>query len=303
MRWRKQTPAPVLIHYPGRRLRRLRPNAMRRFWRLPLLVFYLLLAYPLALWTCARKAQPDAMSYRAFAWWSRRALRVLGIRLRVDGKVPEQPVMVAANHVSYLDILALATLIPGRFVAKKEMRNWPFFGIMGEWLGTLFIDRSDARASQRTMRQASDIIVAGTSVVLFPEGTTSDGKAVGEFYAAPFETAAVARAETIPVALRYEDVLRPGQPDVLCPFIGDDSLFGHLWRLAAAAPLTLRVEFLPALPPELGRRQLAQNARQAISDALQRMEQGASVTYLPNHRSRRHPFRDAWAAWRRGHGA
>ncbi|MBE7566761.1 MULTISPECIES: lysophospholipid acyltransferase family protein [Acidithiobacillus] len=301
MRRRKQTPAPVLIHYPGRRLRRMRPNALRRFWRIPMLLLYLLLAYPLALWTCARKAQPDESSYRAFAWWSRRALRVLGIRLRVDGKIPVQPVMIAANHVSYLDILALATLIPGRFVAKKEMRDWPFFGIMGVWLGTLFIDRSDARASQRIMRQASDIIMAGTSVVLFPEGTTSDGKSVGEFYAAPFETAAAAKAETVPVALRYEDVLQPGQPDGLCPFVGDDSLFGHLWRLAAAAPLTLRVEFLPALPSELGRRQLAQQTRMAISEALQRMEQGASITYLQPRRGR-HPLRDAWAAWRRSHG-
>ncbi len=297
----RKAPAPVLIHYPGRRLRRLRPNALRRVWRIPLLIFYLLLAYPLAVWTCARKAQPDAMSYRAFAWWSRRALRVLGIRLRVDGKIPDRPVMVAANHVSYLDILALATLIPGRFVAKKEMRAWPFFGIMGVWLGTLFIDRSDARASQRIMREASQIVGNGTSVVLFPEGTTSNGKSVGEFYAAPFETAVQAYALTIPVALRYEDVLRPGQPDARCPFVGDDSLFGHLWRLAAAAPLTLRVVFLPALTPELGRRQLATAARQSIDEALKKMEQGASVTYLKPQQ--RHPLRDAWAAWRRRHGA
>ena len=296
---RRKKPVSVLVTYPGRRWRRSRPKALRRIWRLPVLVFYLLLAFPLAAWTCARKSEPDAGSYRAFAWWSRRVLRILGIHLRVDGAIPKSPVLIAANHVSYPDILALATLVSGRFVAKKEMRAWPFFGIMGEWLGTLFIDRSDARASQRTMRQASEILTAGTSIVLFPEGTTSDGKGVGDFFAAPFETASGAAAPTIPVALRYEDVLRPGQPDSLCPFIGEDSLFGHLWRLAAAAPLTLRVEFLPALAPELGRRKLAATAQVAIADALQRMEQGASITYL--HDPRRRPIRDAWAAWRHGH--
>lgn len=296
---RRKKPASVLVTYPGRRWRRSRRNALRRVWRLPVLVFYLFLAFPLAIWTCARKSEPDAVSYRAFAWWSRQALRIFGIHLRVDGFVPKSPVLVAANHVSYLDILALATLVPGRFVAKKEMRAWPFFGIMGEWLGTLFIDRSDARASQRTVRQASEILATGTSIILFPEGTTSDGKRVGSFFAAPFEIASGAVASTIPVALRYEDVLRPGQPDPLCPFIGEDSLFGHLWRLAAAAPLTLRVEFLPALAPELGRRNLAAMAQMAIADALQRMEQGASVTYL--HDARRHLIRDAWAAWRHGH--
>ena len=263
-----------------------------------MLAFYLFLAFPLAVWTCARKSEPDAVSYRAFAWWSRRALRIFGIHLRVDGIVPKSPVLVAANHVSYLDILALATLVPGRFVAKKEMRAWPFFGIMGEWLGTLFIDRGDARASQRTVRQAGKILAAGTSIILFPEGTTSDGKRVGDFFAAPFEIASGAVASTIPVALRYEDVLCPGQPDPLCPFIGEDSLFGHLWRLAAAAPLTLRVEFLPALAPELGRRKLAATAQAVIADALQRMEQGASITYL--HNPRRRLIRDAWAAWRHG---
>ena len=296
---RRKKPASVLVTYPGRRWRRSRRNALRRVWRLPVLVFYLFLAFPLAIWTCARKSEPDAVSYRAFAWWSRQALRIFGIHLRVDGFVPKPPVLVAANHVSYLDILALATLVPGRFVAKKEMRAWPFFGIMGEWLGTLFIDRSDARASQRTVRQASEILATGTSIILFPEGTTSDGKRVGSFFAAPFEIASGAVASTIPVSLRYEDVLRPGQPDPLCPFIGEDSLFGHLWRLAAAAPLTLRVEFLPALAPELGRRNLAAMAQMAIADALQRMEQGASVTYL--HDARRHLIRDAWAAWRHGH--
>ncbi|MHB1581387.1 MAG: lysophospholipid acyltransferase family protein [Acidithiobacillus sp.] len=296
---RRKKPASVLVTYPGRRWRRSRRNALRRVWRLPVLVFYLFLAFPLAIWTCARKSEPDAVSYRAFAWWSRQALRIFGIHLRVDGFVPKSPVLVAANHVSYLDILALATLVPGRFVAKKEMRAWPFFGIMGEWLGTLFIDRSDARASQRTVRQASEILATGTSIILFPEGTTSDGKRVGSFFAAPFEIASGAVASTIPVALRYEDVLRPGQPDPLCPFIGEDSLFGHLWRLTAAAPLTLRVEFLPALAPELGRRNLAAMAQMAIADALQRMEQGASVTYL--HDARRHLIRDAWAAWRHGH--
>ena len=296
---RRKKPASVLVTYPGRRWRRSRRNALRRVWRLPVLVFYLFLAFPLAIWTCARKSEPDAVSYRAFAWWSRQALRIFGIHLRVDGFVPKPPVLVAANHVSYLDILALATLVPGRFVAKKEMRAWPFFGIMGEWLGTLFIDRSDARASQRTVRQASEILATGTSIILFPEGTTSDGKRVGSFFAAPFEIASGAVASTIPVALRYEDVLRPGQPDPLCPFIGEDSLFGHLWRLTAAAPLTLRVEFLPALAPELGRRNLAAMAQMAIADALQRMEQGASVTYL--HDARRHLIRDAWAAWRHGH--
>ncbi|MHB1320724.1 MAG: lysophospholipid acyltransferase family protein [Acidithiobacillus ferrivorans] len=296
---RRKKPASVLVTYPGRRWRRSRPKALRRIWRLPVLVFYLLLAFPLAVWTCRRKSEPDAVSYRAFAWWSRRALRIFGIHLRVDGIVPKSPILVAANHVSYLDILALATLVPGRFVAKKEMRAWPFFGIMGEWLGTLFIDRGDARASQRTVRQASKILAAGTSIILFPEGTTSDGKRVGDFFAAPFEIASGAVASTIPVALRYEDVLCPGQPDSLCPFIGEDSLFGHLWRLAAAAPLTLRVEFLPALAPELGRRKLAATAQTAIADALQRMEQGASVTYL--HDPRRHSIRDVWAAWRQGH--
>ena len=298
---RKKTGTDVLVSYPGRRWRRSAPNPLRRLWRVPGLLLHLVVAYPLAVWTCRGKAAPDALSYRAFAWWSRQAMRILGLRLRVDGVVPAKPALVVGNHVSYLDILALSTLIPGRFIAKKEMRSWPFFGIMGVWLGTLFIDRSDARASQRVIRDAAGILQAGTPVILFPEGTTSDGRSVGDFYAAPFEAAREAHADTVPVALRYEDVLHPGQADQRCPFVGDDSLLGHLWRLTAAAPLTLRVEFLPALAPTLKRRELAGEARAVIAQALQRMEQGAPVTYLKSRRA--HPIREAWSAWRSKHGA
>ncbi|WP_226047636.1 MULTISPECIES: lysophospholipid acyltransferase family protein [Acidithiobacillus] len=302
---RRRRQAPTLIPYPGRVRRRSRPQAYRRIWRLPLLLAYLVLAFPLAWWTYARKTEPDNQGFAAFRWWSRRVLGIFGIRLRVEGEIPRAPVLVAANHVSYLDILALASVAPGQFVAKREMRSWPFFGFMGEWLGTFFIDRQDARASQRVLKEATKVLERGRIVLIFPEGTTSDGKIVREFYGAPFETAAAAGVPTVPVALRYEDTLRPGQPDRLCPFVGDDSLLRHLWRLAAAAPLTLRLTFCPPLAADLGRRQLASKTHAAISEALRRMEQGASVTYLSSSRglSRRHPLRDAWNSWRRGHGA
>ncbi len=295
---RRRTDAFRLIPYPGRFQYRSGPRFYRRIWRLPMLAGHLLLAFPLAWWTYARRKKIDAGSLRAFRWWSDVAMAILGIRLKVEGTPPEEAVLVAANHVSYLDILALASLGPGQFIAKKEMQSWPFFGLLADWLGSLFIDRQDARASQRILRQAADVLREGRIVVVFPEGTTSDGNSVGEFYAAPFEAAVSSGVPVLPVALRYEDLLHPGEADRTCPFIGEDSLAGHLWRLMAAAPLTLRVHFLPLLSPEAGRRQLACDSHRLVEDALRKMEQGASVTYL---KEKHHPLRDAWVSWRRRH--
>jgi 1-acyl-sn-glycerol-3-phosphate acyltransferase len=288
--------AGQLIPYPSRRiLRRSRPRAMRRLWRIPALALHLLIAFPLSWWYYGRKQEIDSAALAVFRWWCGVALRILGIRLRVAGGIPIAPVMIVANHISYLDILALAALCPGQFVAKKEMGDWPLFGSLARRLGTFFIDRGDARASQRVLKDAAEVLRAGRILVIFPEGTTSDGNGIGEFFAAPFETAVTASSPVIPVTLRYEDVLRPGHSDRNCPFIGEDTLAGHLWRLTASAPLTLRVEFGPSLAPELGRRELARESHRSIVEALRRMEEGAPVTYLD---PARHRLRDAWEAWR-----
>ena len=296
-RRRQNSPAHAqLIPYPSDRiLRRSRSRAYRRLWRVPALALHLAIAFPLSRWYYGRHQTIDARSLAVFRWWCGVALRILGIRLRVAGTLPQAPVMLAANHVSYLDILALAALCPGQFVAKKEMASWPLFGRLAGRLGTFFIDRNDARASQRVLKDAAEVLRDGRILTIFPEGTTSDGNDVGEFFAAPFETAVNAQSKVMPVTLRYEDLLRPGHADRLCPFIGEDTLAGHLWRLTASAPLTLRVHFGIALSPELGRRELAKETQRLIREALRRMEEGAEITYLD---PARHRLRSAWEAWR-----
>ncbi|MDD3761000.1 MAG: lysophospholipid acyltransferase family protein [Acidithiobacillus sp.] len=287
-----------LIPYPSDRiLRRSKPRFYRRLWRIPVLALHLALAFPLSWWYYGRKAEIDGSALAVFRWWCGVALRILGIRLRVAGALPVAPTMLAANHVSYLDILALAAIRPGQFVAKKEMESWPLFGRLAHRLGTFFIDRGDARASQRVLKEATKVLRDGRILTIFPEGTTSDGTDVGDFFAAPFETAVSASSMVVPVTLRYEDVLRPGHADRVCPFIGDDTLAGHLWRLTASAPLTLRIHFGSPLSPQLGRRELAKETQRLIRESLQRMEEGAAVTYLDPYR---HRLREAWKAWRHG---
>ncbi|MEY2342468.1 lysophospholipid acyltransferase family protein [Acidithiobacillus sp. IBUN Pt1247-S3] len=286
-----------LIPYPSDRiLRRSKPRFYRRFWRVPALSLHLAIAFPLSWWYYGRGREIDVHALGVFRWWCGVALRILGIRLRVAGPLPQAPMMLAANHVSYLDILALAAIQPGQFVAKKEMESWPLFGRLARRLGTFFIDRGDARASQRLLKDAAQVLREGRILTIFPEGTTSDGTDVGDFFAAPFETAVTAETMVVPVTLRYEDVLRPGHADRICPFIGEDTLAGHLWRLTASAPLTLRVHFGMPLSPQLGRRELAKETQRLIRESLRRMEEGAAITCLDPHR---HRLRDAWEAWRR----
>ncbi|MCE5387009.1 MAG: 1-acyl-sn-glycerol-3-phosphate acyltransferase [Acidithiobacillus sp.] len=287
-----------LIPYPKRTLRRSQPRGYRRLWRLPALFLHLLIAFPLAWWYYGKKGQINPRALSVFRWWCCVALRILGIRLRVAGNLPNRPALIAANHISYLDILALAALRPGQFVAKKEMESWPVFGSLARRLGTFFIDRSDARASQRLLKEAATVLDQERFLCIFPEGTTSDGREVGEFYAAPFETAVIAGVTVVPVTLRYEDILCPGHADQTCPFVGEDTLAGHLWRMMALAPLTLRIYFGNPLGPDLGRRELAKECRRVIRDSLRSMEEGAEITYLD---PQRHRLREAWNNWHRRH--
>jgi 1-acyl-sn-glycerol-3-phosphate acyltransferase len=97
--------------------------------------------------------------------------------------------MIAANHVSWLDIFALSAAWPTRFVAKSEIRDWPAAGWIAERAGTLFIRRERKRDIARIHEQIHEVLERGDCVGLFPEGTTSEGDTLLKFHASLFEPA------------------------------------------------------------------------------------------------------------------
>ena len=126
--------------------------------------------------------------------WCRRVLRVLGIEVRLSGRMPDSGLLVA-NHLSYLDILVFGALAPTVFVAKMEVRSWAVFGRMARLGGSLFIDRRNLRQVRGIVAAAEAVLRSGALLVVFPEATTTDGSTLLRFAPALFEAAVRAGSE------------------------------------------------------------------------------------------------------------
>jgi len=185
---------------------------------------------------------------------SRGILAALGIRLIWRGAAPRPGTLLVANHVSWLDVVALSAVTPVRLVAKHDVRTWPVVGSLAALTGSIFVDRSRPKRLPGTVAEVAAALRAGRSVAVFPEGTTFCGAGRGRFRPALFQAAVDAGAPVVPVTIRY------GSPDAA--FIGDDTLWSSVRRVAGLRGLTVTLIGSPALRPEPGadRRSLARAA-------------------------------------------
>ncbi len=176
-------------------------------------------------------------------------------------------VLVVANHLSWLDILALGAVQPMRMVAKREIQGWPVIGSLAERIGTLFVDRTGLRSLPAVVEQAAEAMRSGATVGLFPEGTTWCGSASGAFRRAGFQAALDAGVPVRPVAQRM--LLSDGTPTTVGSFIGEDTLLDSMLRVLRLPGLVIEVRVLPLLTagPGTDRRQLARRAELAVAAA------------------------------------
>lgn len=206
---------------------------------------------------------------RAIRLWSAGLLRQLGVRLRVEGELhAARPLMLVANHVSWLDIFAINAVHPVRFVAKSEIRRWPAIGWLCERTGTLFIERGRRTDAGRVSALMAQAMQAGDLVAVFPEGTTSNGSQVLRFHSALLQPAFKSGAAVQPVALRFEH--GDGSLCTEAAYDGDKSLWRSLCDIVARPAIVAKVSFLPLLQAQPDRRALADAARAAIATRLQR---------------------------------
>ncbi|MDM7456271.1 MAG: lysophospholipid acyltransferase family protein [Tepidimonas sp.] len=179
--------------------------------------------------------------------WSARALAILGVVLRTDGELPLRgPLLVVANHVSWLDILAIDAARPCRFVSKSDVRHWPLLGRLVAGAGTLFIERDRKRDALRVVHHLAERLQAGDVLAVFPEGTTSDGRTVLPFHANLLQAAVATGAPVQPLGLAY----RPAAagPDTLARhdapvYVGDATLIASLWRVLTATDLAVHLRW------------------------------------------------------------
>ncbi|WP_298139056.1 1-acyl-sn-glycerol-3-phosphate acyltransferase [Acidiferrobacter sp.] len=202
---------------------------------------------------------------RVVRFWHQGVLAILGIRLKPLGAPLGAPVLIVANHISWIDIAALGALCPGHFVAKSEIEAWPVIGWLARLAGTYYIQRGDRSASAGVAQRMAEAFAHGQSVLLFPEGTSTDGRDVRPFHARLFTPAIEADCPIQPVLLRYPDATGATHP--AAPFIGDDTLVHHLWGLLRArGEVTAEVRFFaPELPAGQSARALANRAHDIIA--------------------------------------
>ena len=183
-------------------------------------------------------------------WYHERCCRILGFRVEVHGEQSTtHPTLYACNHVSYLDIMILGSLIEGSFVAKSEVARWPLFGWLARLQRSVFIERRGRKVA-RHRDELNQRLESGDDLILFPEGTSGDGNQVLPFKSALFSVAerrphdrpllvqpvsiAYTRLDGVPMG-RY---LRP-----LFAWYGDMELGSHLWQVAGLGWATVVVEF------------------------------------------------------------
>ena len=185
---------------------------------------------------------PDRVG-RQSRWVQRQAgrlARVLGLRTNLRFQPTPAP-LLACNHVSYLDIVALAAVLPVRFVAKSEVRNWPWFGWLARCAGTVFIDRQRPRALLTANRHLTALAQQAGGVVMFPEGTSSDGQTVLPFRSSVLAVAVQENWPVRPVWIGYE--LPGGNVARQVCWWGDMTFVPHLWRLLGFKEIVATVRF------------------------------------------------------------
>jgi len=242
---------------------------LRAVWRLVRVVLHglhglaiVLLRFPL-LDVAARRAR--------IAWWARGLLAALGVGLRVEGRFRPGAKLIVANHISWLDIMAVHAVCPeARFVSKADVQHWPLIGRLVASAGTLYIVREKPRDALRVVHQMAQALGAGDTVAVFPEGTTGLGHEPLPFHANLLQAAIATEVPVQPVALRFSDAR--DAVSAAADFTGDITLARSVWMLARGQGLVARVQVLPAQgSAHADRRALAVHLREQIGTALQEM--------------------------------
>lgn len=242
----------------------------RTLYRLPLLAWHVLVHLPVLLLLLAiDEIGGRKVGAAGLRWWAGGLLRVFGMRVRREGTPLPGGTMFVANHVSWVDIVALHSQHMMGFIAKSEIRSWPLIGWLTTHADTLFLERGNANSLGGVMEEMVRRLHDGRAVAAFPEGGTRDGRELGAFHARIFTAAVQADAPVQPVALCFGARC---EAQSIVAFGPRESFVANFIRLLGEPSRPATVVFLePILHAELGgRRGIATLARSRIEQAMAR---------------------------------
>jgi 1-acyl-sn-glycerol-3-phosphate acyltransferase len=189
-------------------------------------------------------------------------LRRTGFGLRVIGEPPASGLLVS-NHLSYLDIMLYGAVMPCVFVSKTEVRGWPILGLLAALGGTVFIDRGSKGSAAEAADQIQKLLADGILVLIFPEGTSSDGAEVLRFHTSLFEPAIRAAAPVTAAAISYAAI--PNVPESSLCYYGDISFAPHILKTMQLPVVTGTIRFAPSRHSYADRKQAARETRQQVA--------------------------------------
>lgn len=202
--------------------------------------------------------------------WSRQILGIVHLRLAVRGSLPpgHAPTLIVCNHVSWLDICLLDSVVPVRFVAKSDVRRWPLVGFLASRAGTIFIERGNPLDTVRTNRAIVQALTRGEYVAMFPEGTSTDGTEVKRFHASLFQPGLGAVTRVVAVAVRYLN--SDGSVNLNASYAGERSLWESFRLIVACGSLHAELIFAANIDVSgKTRGDIARAAERAIAETLQ----------------------------------
>lgn len=220
------------------------------------------------------KRTKDALKMHWLQWFS----ALLCCKITRVGQVPEPGALLVCNHISWLDIIVVGRFLPGYFVAKSDILSWPVIGFLARQAGTIFIRRGDKKHIHTTAERMVWLLKQHSNIVVFPEGTTTQGDDVLHFHASLFQPALLTKSVIQPVALSYQ-----GEAQLQAPFVGDDEFVPHLLKMLSLESIDVMLTFLPTINS-------TGKSRVAVSDEARAMIRTAIVGGLQDEAVR---FRDS----------
>ena len=241
------------------------------YWRFFLITFVFLTYTPLY-WFLLKINKTLGFRFGRFYLASWR--KCIGHQLIIKGELSKiTPTLYVSNHSSYVDILVLGTFIPARFVAKNEVAKWPIMGWLATNQGTIYIDRSRNAIADGT-EKLIEFLDRGESLILFPEGTTSDGCRILPFGSSFFDVAMKKNVVVQPITVTYAGWDGLPMPRYMRKFCGwfspDIDMVSHLWSIAQWGTVQVVVDLHAPMNPQafLSRKELSQASFEAVQTGL-----------------------------------
>lgn len=181
------------------------------------------------------RGKKNSIGYKYSRLWADLLCRIIGLKVEIQGNVPQGRCIIMPNHRSYADIFATLAQVGCSFVAKAELRSWPLIGYAADAAGTLFVQRDSMESRKQTLADMKTLLDQNCSITIFPEGTTYKGPDILKLKAGTFKLAAEGGFLICPVALEYEN------PDDA--WVGNDLFIPHFIRTFGRWKTGLKIRY------------------------------------------------------------